>query len=932
MKFEKVIKRNGELEVFDANKVNRVVEWACEGLDVSPSAVLMGAANQVDKLPSTEQIHEALIKSANNLVDFANPDYSKVAARLKIFSMRKQTFGEFEPTPFYEHILEKTAIGAYDKHILEDFSRMEIEFLDNYLIHSRDLDYAYPAAVQWSEKYLVQDRVTKQLHESPQQAIMLIAMCLHANEDKEERIDHILDFYDEASNNRISLPTPIMCGVRTPTRQFSSCCLIETGDSLESINATSNAVVNYISKRAGIGINGGAIRAVGSPIRGGEAIHTGLIPFYKLFHAAVKSCSQGAVRGGAGNIFYPIWHLEVESLLVLKNNKGTEDNRIRGLDYTVQLSGLFYKRLVSKGNITLFSPDVANGELFKLFFENEEKFTQLYEKLEADHSIRKKTISAVDLFTAMMTERAQTGRIYIQNVDNTTKQGTFIPELAPVKQSNLCVAPETQVLTDKGFFPIADLEGQDIKVWNGEQFSKTKVFKTGINRPLIKIVTDSGQELECTPEHHFYIQKGGELVKLPAINLTVGDTLIDFELPLASGIIHQDNEYIKHLNKLVLKDMQLYLMTKGIHSYVSEDADEEMFRLTIGKKPIKIEAIIDEGRTDDTYCFTEPKRNMGMFNGLLTGQCVEVVLPTAPMGSPDEEIALCTLAAVNLGAVTTVPQMRKSTKVIVRALDNLLDYQDYAHPAALKNKLRRTLGVGVVNYAYSLAKQGMRYGNARALQYTHDIFESLQYHLLLASNELAMERGACELFSHTKYSQGLLPIDLYNKNVDSIISPSYKLDWESLRDSVSEYGLRNSTLSAIMPSEGSSLISNATNGIEPPRGTVVTKSSKSGTYKHVLPDITTLMYAYDYLWDMISNKGYLDTCAIIQKFVDQSISANTNYDPGKFIGSKVPLSTLLKDLIYAYKMGLKTLYYHNTRDGSGMEEQDDGCSSGACKI
>lgn len=293
MKFEKVIKRNGELEVFDATKVNRVVEWACEGLDVSPSAVLMGAANQVDKLPSTEQIHEALVKSANNLVDFANPDYSKVAARLKIFSMRKQTFGEFEPTPFYEHIVEKTAIGVYDKHILEDFSRMEIEFLDNYLIHSRDLDYAYPAAVQWSEKYLVQDRVTKQLHESPQQAIMLIAMCLHASENKEERIDHILDFYDEASNNRISLPTPIMGGVRTPTRQFSSCCLIETGDSLESINATSNAVVNYISKRAGIGINGGAIRAVGSPIRGGEAVHTGLIPFYKLFHAAVKSCSQG---------------------------------------------------------------------------------------------------------------------------------------------------------------------------------------------------------------------------------------------------------------------------------------------------------------------------------------------------------------------------------------------------------------------------------------------------------------------------------------------------------------------------------------------------------------------------------------------------------------------------------------------------------------
>lgn len=786
------------------------------------------------------------------------------------------------------------------------------------------------------------------------------------------------------------------------------------------------------------------------------------------------------MRGGAGNIFYPIWHLEVESLLVLKNNKGTEDNRIRGLDYTVQLSGLFYKRLVNKGNITLFSPDVANGELFKLFFENEEKFTQLYEKLEADPSIRKKTISAVDLFTAMMTERAQTGRIYIHNVDNTTKQGVFIPEVAPVKQSNLCVAPETQVLTDKGFFPIADLEGQDIKVWNGEQFSKTKVFKTGINRPLIKIVTDSGQELECTPEHHFYTQNtyGTKPTKVAATNLVVGDKLIKFDLPIIEGSevlahpydngfysadgcfvksgahqriylygekqalepyftanyyqfydqVWEQNRKFMHtrdlkdkyfvpdatytiesrlqwlagyldgdgcvyrngtneaftassIDKEFLKEIQLMLMTLGVNSKVTfskgiegmrklpaNDGSGELkdfycqqsYRLLISsidsqkllalgmqthrltmqvRKPqraagrfIKVEAIIDEGRIDDTYCFTEPKRNMGMFNGLLTGQCVEVVLPTAPMGSPDEEIALCTLSAINLGLVETNEQMRKATKVVVRALDNLLDYQDYAHSAALKNKLRRTLGVGVVNYAFALAKRGMRYGDKRALEYTHDIFESLQYHLLLASNELAEERGPCELFGHTKYSQGLLPIDLYNKNVDSIIAPTYKLDWESLRTNIAVYGLRTSTLSAIMPSEGSSLISNATNGIEPPRGTVVTKSSKSGAFKHVLPDITNLMYSYDYLWDMPSNKGYLDTCAIIQKFVDQSISANTNYDPSKFDGNKVPLNLLLKDLIYAYKMGLKTLYYHNTRDGSGEEEQDDGCSSGACKI
>lgn len=752
MKFETVLKKNGKQEPFTASKVNKVVEWASEGYDVSPSAILMAAAAKIDKLPATDQIHEALITAANDLVDFNNPDYGMVAARLKMFRMRKQAFGEFEPTPFYEHIVNITKLGKYDKAILEDYSKQEIDFLDKYLIHERDLEYAFPATTQWAEKYLVQDRVTKQIYESPQQAIMLIAMCLHSQEPADKRLGYVLDFYDEISNNRGSLPTPIMAGVRTPTRQYSSCCLIESGDSLDSINAANAAIVKYISKRAGVGINGGALRALGSPIRGGEAVHTGVIPFFKMFRSAVKSCSQGAVRGGAATLFYPIWHLEVENLLVLKNNRGTEENRIRELDYGVQFSKLFYKRLVTGGDITLFSPDVANGELYKLFFENEEKFTKLYESLEKDPSIRKKTIKATELFIAFAAERAQTGRIYVHNVDNTYNQGVFIPEVAPVRQSNLCL---------------------------------------------------------------------------------------------------------------------------------------------------------------------------------------EITLPTEPMGSYNEEIALCTLAAVNLGKVETPEQMRKTTKVLVRALDSLLDYQEYAVPAALKNKLRRTLGVGVINFAYALAKRGFTYGCEGSKQYTADTFESLQYHLLLASNELAKEHGACELFHHTKYSQGLLPIDNYNKAVDSIIAPSYKLDWESLRASIAEYGLRNSTLSALMPSETSSQISNATNGIEPPRSPITTKGSKDGVYRQVVPEVATLMYDYTYTWDMPNNNGYIELVAIMQKFVDQAISANTNYDPAKFPNNKVPVNVILQDIIKAYKLGLKTIYYHNTRDGgnaSGNIEEDDGCDSGACKI
>jgi ribonucleoside-diphosphate reductase alpha chain len=751
LKFENVVKRTGQAEPFNAEKVNKVVEWACEGLDVCASSVLMSAAAKVDKLPSTSEIHDALIRAANDLVDFNNPDYGRVAARLKIFQMRKQAFGEFLPPNLYDHIVQLTELGKYDKHILEDYSKKEIDFLEEFLIHERDLEYAYPAVVQWAEKYLVQDRVTKKLYESPQIAIMLIAMCLHASEPTDKRMSYVLDFYDEASNNRVSLPTPIMGGVRTPTRQFSSCCLIEAGDSLKSINATATAIVEYISKRAGVGINGGAIRALGTPIRGGEASHTGVVPFYKYFASAVKSCSQGALRGGSATLFYPMWHLEVENILVLKNNRGTEDNRVRNLDYGIQLSGLFYKRLVNAGNITLFSPDVAEGELYKLFFEDEEKFTSLYETLELDPNVKKKTISAMELFLALATERAQTARIYIQNVDNCTKQGVFIPEAAPVRQSNLCL---------------------------------------------------------------------------------------------------------------------------------------------------------------------------------------EILLPTEPMGTPDEEIALCTLAAVNLGLIETPEQFMKAARVLVRALDNLLDYQDYAVPAALKNKQRRTLGVGAINFAYALAKRGLRYADAGAKEYTHKTFETLQYSLLKASNELAIEKGECELFHHTKYSQGLMPVDNYNKNVDNLYAPKYLHDWVSLAESIVEHGLRNSTLTALMPSETSSQISNATNGIEPPRSPITTKGSKDGVYRQVVPEVETLMYAYDYAWEMKDNRGYIDLVAIMQKFVDQAISANTYYRPSNYPNNMVPAQVMLADLIYAYKHGVKTWYYHNTYDGGNadgnIEEED--CESGACKI
>lgn len=746
-----VTKRNGTREPIDLDKIHRVITWAAEGLEnVSVSQVELKAHIQFYDGITTSDIHELIIKSAADLISTDAPDYQHLAARLAIFHLRKRAYKRFTPPSLYEQVSKMVGMGKYDPTLLTDYSEAEFNELDLHIDHWRDLNFAYAAVKQWEGKYLVQNRVTKEIYESPQFAYMLIGACLFATYPKATRLDYVRRFYDACSLFKISLPTPIMSGVRTPTRQFSSCVLIECDDSLDSINATASAIVKYVSQRAGIGVNIGKLRALGSPIRGGEAYHTGMIPFIKYFQTAVKSCSQGGVRGGAATLFYPLWHLEVESLMVLKNNRGTEENRVRHLDYGVQLNRLMYQRLLEGGNITLFSPYDVPG-LYDAFFADQATFEQLYVQYENDPTIRKKTLKAIDLFTVLMQERAQTGRIYIQNVDHSNTHSAFDPAVAPVKQSNLCM---------------------------------------------------------------------------------------------------------------------------------------------------------------------------------------EITLPTSPLNNVDDqngEIALCTLAAFNLGAFEQLEELEELADLLVRALDSLLDYQNYPVKAALHNKERRTLGIGVTNFAYFLAKNGVYYSNGSANRLTHRLFEAFQFYLLKASTNLAKEQGKCDWFEQTKYAQGILPIDTYKKEIDQVANQPLLLDWEGLRADIKQYGLRNSTLSALMPCETSSQITNSTNGIEPPRGLISVKASKDGILKQVVPGFTACGDNYELLWNIPNNTGYLELVGIMQKFVDQSISANTNYDPSKFDGEKVPMTLLLQDLLYAYKMGLKTLYYHNTRDGAGGNE-DDGCAGGACKL
>ena len=767
-----VTKRDGTQEPLELDKIHKVVTWAAKGLnDVSVSQVEIKAQIQFYNGIKSAEIHETMIKSAADLISTDAPDYQYLAARLAIFHLRKKAYGQFEPPALYDHVTKLVAAKKYDDHLLVDYTKEEFEQMDDFIDHWRDMNFSYAAVKQLEGKYLVQNRVSGEIYESAQFLYVLVAACLFAKYPKESRLDYIKRFYDAASTFKLSLPTPIMAGVRTPTRQFSSCVLIEAGDSLDSINATASAIVKYVSQRAGIGVNAGRIRALGSPIRGGEAFHTGCIPFYKYFQTAVKSCSQGGVRGGAATLFYPLWHMEVESLLVLKNNRGVEENRVRHLDYGVQFNKLMYTRMIKDDYITLFSPSDTPG-LYDAFFADQDEFERLYAIYEADDSIRKKRIKAIELFSLFMQERASTGRIYLQNVDHCNTHSPFDPKVAPVRQSNLCL---------------------------------------------------------------------------------------------------------------------------------------------------------------------------------------EIALPTKPLSHVNDEegeIALCTLSAFNLGEIKSLDEFEELSDLAVRALDSLLDYQDYPVPAAYNATMgRRTLGVGVINFAYYLAKNGVKYSDHSANGLVHRTFEAMQYYLLKASMQLAKEKGACPKFNETTYSQGLMPVDTYKKDVDGICNEPLHYDWDTLRADIVKHGLRNSTLSALMPSETSSQISNATNGIEPPRGHISIKASKDGVLKQVVPDYQNLKNDYELLWDIKSNDGYLQLVAIMQKFIDQTISANTSYDPSKYEGNKVPMKVLLKDLLTTYKLGVKTLYYHNTRDGATdstdkayvaeavdkpvqevVIEEDDDCAGGACKI
>ena len=736
-----VIKRDGTATPLNLEKVHKMVEHACEGLaGVSASQIEISSGIQFFDGIKSKDIQDILIKSANDLISLDAPNYQFVAARLLLFDVRKEVYtGHPDNHPTIKSHLDKGIESKiYDSALAEAYSEEEWEKIDTFIEHNRDYLFTYAGMRQVVDKYLVQDRSTGAIFETPQFMYMLISATLFQKYPPEKRLDYVQRYYDAISTHKINIPTPIMGGVRTPLRQFASCVLVDVDDTLDSIFASDMAIGYYVAQRAGIGINAGKIRAVNSKIRGGEVQHTGVIPFLKKFESTVRCCTQNGIRGGSATVHFPIWHQEIEDIIVLKNNKGTEDNRVRKLDYSIQLSKLFYERFIQNKEVSLFSPHDCPG-LFESF--GTDKFDELYCYYESDKSVPRKTIGGQELILSLLKERAETGRIYLMNIDHVNSHSSFKDK---VSMSNLCQ---------------------------------------------------------------------------------------------------------------------------------------------------------------------------------------EITLPTDPISHIDDdggEIALCILSAINVGKIRKLTELEGLCDLAVRGLEELIDYQNYPVKAAERSTIaRRSLGIGYIGLAHYLAKNGEHYADKGAHKLVHDLTEAFQYNLLKASNNLAKERGACAAFQHTKYSDGILPIDTYKKEVDEIVENTLAYDWDSLRDDIKEFGLRHSTLSAQMPSESSSIVSNATNGIEPPRDYLSIKKSKKGPLKQIVPQYNTYRNNYTLLWDMESNEGYIKIVAVMQKFFDQAISGNWSYNPENYPDNKVPVSVMAGDLLATYKYGWKTSYYQNTYDIKKDEEQPD---------
>ena len=732
-----VVKRDGTRVPLDISKIQRQVAFGCQGIDgVSPSMIEIKAQIELHDGMATKTIDELLLKAMVNLIDetenpeINNTNYQYVAGRQRVSMLRKEVYGQYQPPSLYSIVKKNVEAGMYTPELLDWYSEEEWNIIDLVIDHSKDEQYTYAAIEQLAEKYLVQNRSTGQIYETPQVRYAVAAATAFHKEPKSTRLKLVKEYYECASDGHFTLATPVLAGLGTTTKQFSSCVLISSDDTLDSIFAAGEMMAKYASKRAGIGLEIGRIRPIGSPIRNGEIKHTGMIPFLKKWFGDLRSCSQGGIRNASCTVTFPIWHYQFEDLIVLKNNQGTEETRVRQMDYSVVVSALFWKRFKNKENITLFDPHEV-PDLYEAYYRDTQEFEKLYAKYEQSKAIKKKVISAEEVFkNAILKERTDTGRIYLVNIDNVINQGPFNCLVDPIYQSNLCQ---------------------------------------------------------------------------------------------------------------------------------------------------------------------------------------EILLPTRPFQRIEDEagrIALCTLGSVNWGVFRNPQEMRKACRILVRSLSNLLSYQDFLSVQSyLANKEFEPLGIGITNLAYWHARRNLKYGEDAALAEVRRWMEHQAFYLTEASVELAKERGKCERSDHTWYGQGVFPWERRNKNVDEITDFTPSLNWEPLRADLKRYGIRNATLMAVAPVESSSVVLNSTNGIEMPMELISVKESKAGSFVQVVPDYKRLKGRYQLMWDQTDCVDYLKTASVLAAYIDQSLSTNTFYNPAHFPEGKIPGTLVAKNLMLAYRWGLKTIYY-----------------------
>ena len=746
-----VIKRDGKGEPFDVEKINRVLSWATQDISgVSLSEVEINTKLNIKEGISTKEIHQVIIESAANLISIEKPNYQYVAGRLLNYQLRKDVWGGKHAPRLLDVIYSGIRKKVYDEIILEKYTEDEINKIGEFIDHDRDLFFTYAGIKQLCDKYLIKNRVTGKIFETPQFAYILIAAYAFVNYPKNTRLEYIQRFYNAISKHKINLPTPIMAGLRTNSKSYASCCLIGVDDNKESITASGTAVSIATASRCGIGIDISKIRAIGSPVNNGEVVHTGIIPFLKIFEASVKAWQQNGLRGGSATTNIQWWHYEIDDIVVLKNNAGTDDNRVRKLDYTVGLSKLFYDRVIKNEDVTLFSPHEV-PHLYEAW--GTPKFNKVYEECEIDRKIKiKKKISARKLFSLIVKERVETGRIYILNVDTANEHGSWLDKIT---MSNLCT---------------------------------------------------------------------------------------------------------------------------------------------------------------------------------------EVIHPTIPLTDyhdPEAEIGMCILSAINMLEIKDWKDLEKTCDLVVRFLEEIIDIQTYFNKAAANfAKKRRSLGIGITNLAAYFAKNNVSYNSKQALTLLDEYMEHFQYYLLKSSLSLAKERGKCEKYERTKYAKGVLPIDTYKKNVDTVCKRKLDLDWETLRKDIKEHGLRHSTLSCCMPCESSSVIQSSTNGVEPVRSLITYKTSKMGKLPVLVPGIGKYDSNYEFAYNLKDNTGIINVNAVIQKYIDMAISTNIYYNYSHYENNILPDAKVMKELMYAYSMGLISLYYNNTDDGDKEQStnKEADCSSGACKL